>query len=131
VFQRWLDILPQIYNYMVVDALSITFAALSDPTRRAILARLKSGSASVTELAEPFRISQQAVSKHLAYLERANLVQTHQAGRRQVRQLNPVPMQEAARWIDGYRRHWEAAFGRLRTLVEQPDVRTSRRKERR
>ena len=115
---------------MVVDTLSATFAALSDPTRRAILARLKGGSASVTELAEPFQISQQAVSKHLAYLERANLVQTRQDGRRQVRQLNPVPMQDAARWIDDYRRHWEAAFSRLRTLIEQQQcARTSRRKE--
>jgi DNA-binding transcriptional ArsR family regulator len=96
---------------MVVDRLSVTFAALSDPTRRAILARLKGGSASVAELAEPFRISQQAVSKHLAYLQRANLVQTRQDGRRQVRQLNPIPMQEAA--------------------IEQQDVRTSRRKEKR
>jgi DNA-binding transcriptional ArsR family regulator len=116
---------------MVVDRLSVTFAALSDPTRRAILARLKGGSASVAELAEPFRISQQAVSKHLAYLQRANLVQTRQDGRRQVRQLNPIPMQEAARWIDDYRRYWQAAFGRLRTLIEQQDVRTSRRKEKR
>jgi DNA-binding transcriptional ArsR family regulator len=113
---------------MVVDGLSLTFGALSDPTRRAILARLKVGPASVMELAEPFRISQQAVSKHLAYLERAKLVQTRRNGRQQIRELNPVPMQEVARWLEDYRRHWEGAFGRLRKLVEQQDVRTSRGK---
>ena len=116
---------------MVVDSLSETFAALSDPTRRAILAKLKSGTASVAEIAEPFQISQQAVSKHLAYLERAHLVLTRQDGRRQVRQLNPLPMQEAAQWINDYRREWKAAFGRLRVLVEQPDVRASKPKGKR
>lgn len=116
---------------MVVDSLSVTFAALSDPTRRAILAQLKGGPASVSELAKPFHVSQQAISKHLAYLERANLVQTRRAGRLQVRELNPVPLEEAARWVGDYRRHWQGAFVRLRSLVERPDVRSSRRRGKR
>jgi DNA-binding transcriptional ArsR family regulator len=123
-----LDTHVRINNHTVVDSLSVTFAALADPTRRAILARLKGGPASVSELAQPFRVSQQAVSKHLAYLERANLVQTRRDGRLQIRQLNPRPLQEAARWVNDYRRHWEAAFSRLRKLVESQDAPISRQK---
>src|SRR5262245_36019415 len=116
---------------MVVDALSVTFAALSDPTRRAILAQLKDGPASVSDLAKPFQVSQQAVSKHLAYLERANLVQTRRDGRLQMRELNPVPLEEAARWVGDYRRHWQGAFSRLRALVERPEGPALRQKGKR
>lgn len=103
-----------------MDELSQTLGALSDPTRRAILARLKAGPASVSELAEPFRMSQQAVSKHLASLERARLVRKRRAGRRQICELTPAPMREVAAWVDDYRQHWEEAFGRLRALLQEP-----------
>jgi DNA-binding transcriptional ArsR family regulator len=113
---------------MVVDSLSQTLAALSDPTRRAILARLRSGPASVTELSEPFGVSQQAISKHLAYLERANLVQTRRDGRQQIRELNPAPIREVAEWAEEYRRYWQGAVGRLRELLHRPTERRPRRK---
>ena len=100
-----------------MDTLSVTFAALSDPTRRAILGRLRAGPASVAELSEPFGVSQQAISKHLAYLERANLVHTRREGRQQVRELNPGPLREVANWTDEYRRYWDGAFSRLGNLV--------------
>ena len=104
---------------MVVDSLSVTLAALSDPTRRAILSRLRTGPASVTELSEPFGISQQAISKHLACLERANLVRTRRDGRQQIRELNPVPIREVAEWAEEYRRHWHGAFSRLRNFLDR------------
>ena len=112
---------------MVVDELSLTLAALSDPTRRAILARLKTGPASVTELSEPFGVSQQAISKHLAYLERAKLVQTRRDGRQQIRELDPAPIREVAEWAEEYRRYWEGAFGRLRDLLRRQTVGSQRR----
>jgi DNA-binding transcriptional ArsR family regulator len=98
---------------MVVDSLSATLAALSDPTRRSILARLATGAATVGELAGPFRITQQAVSKHLAYLERARLVEKRRKGRSHVCMLRPVPFKEVADWVDHYRRFWELSFDRL------------------
>ncbi len=85
---------------MVVDTLSTTLAALSDPTRRSILARLAAGAATVGELAGPFRVSQQAVSKHLAYLSH-------------VCTLRPVPFKEVADWVEHYRSFWELSFDRL------------------
>lgn len=120
-------------NHKVVnataDSLSLTLAALSDPTRRAILARLREGPASVAELAEPFAISQQAVSKHLAYLERAHLVRAHRRGREHLRELDPAPLQDVADWVADYRRHWKGAFARLHRLVAdpRPGVGSSRR----
>ena len=114
-----LDTTRAIHNYTVVDSLSLTLAALSDPTRRAILARLKAGPASVTELSEPFGVSQQAISKHLAYLERANLVQTRRDGRQQIRELNPTPIREVAEWAEEYHRYWEDAFSRLRDFLHR------------
>ena len=98
---------------MVVDALSTTLTALSDPTRRSILARLAAGPATVGELAGPFRVSQQAVSKHLAYLERARLVEKRREGRSHVCTLSPVPFKEVADWVEHYRRFWELSFDRL------------------
>ncbi len=99
--------------------MSLTLAALSDGTRRAILVRLKDGPASVHELAEPFRISQQAISKHLAYLERAQLIEKQRDGRLQVCRLNPKPMEEVAAWVEQYRAYWEEAFGRLDSLLHE------------
>jgi len=112
---------------MVVDSLSLTLAALSDPTRRAILARLKAGPASVTELSEPYGVSQQAISKHLACLERANLVQTRRDGRQQIRELNPAPIREVAEWAEEYRRYWLGAFTRLRALLHRQTASPQRR----
>jgi DNA-binding transcriptional ArsR family regulator len=102
-----------------VDTLSVTLAALADPTRRAILARLKTGPAYVAELAQPFRMSQQAVSKHLAYLQRAELVRNRREGRKHICELAPGPLREVADWAEDYRRHWESAFGRLHELLER------------
>jgi DNA-binding transcriptional ArsR family regulator len=99
--------------------MSATLSALSDGTRRAILVRLKDGPASVTELSEPFRISQQAISKHLAYLERARLIEKRRDGRQQVCRLNPKPMREVAAWVEQYRQYWEEALGRLDALLHE------------
>jgi DNA-binding transcriptional ArsR family regulator len=102
-----------------VELLSATFAALADPTRRAILARLASGEASVMELAEPFDMSQPAISKHLKVLERAGLVVPGQDAQRRPRKLNAGPLSEASGWIETYRKHWEAAFARLDDVLEE------------
>ena len=98
---------------MLPDHLSATFAALGDPTRRAILARLASGETSVTELAEPFEISLPAVTKHLKVLERAGLItRTRDAQWRRCR-LDPEPLREVAQWVEQYRRFWENRYDRL------------------
>ena len=102
-----------------VDLLNATFAALADPTRRAILARLASGDASVNELAEPFDMSQPAISKHLKVLERAGLIVRGQDAQRRPRKLNASPLSEASDWIETYRRHWETAFARLDAVLEE------------
>lgn len=101
------------------ERLDATFIALADPTRRAILARLARGEASVAELAEPFDISQPAVSKHLKILERAGLVSTGQNATRRPRKLQAAPMAEAAGWLETYREHWERNFRRLDTLLAE------------
>ncbi len=103
-----------------VDLLNATFAALADPTRRAILARLASGEASVMELAEPFDMSQPAISKHLKVLERAGLIVAGQDAQRRPRKLerrSRSPMRSS--WIENYRKHWEAAFARLDEVLEE------------
>ncbi len=98
---------------MPSNHLSSTFSALADPTRRAILARLASGEASVTELAEPFAMSLPAISKHLKVLQRAGLItQGRQAQWRPCR-LSPAPLRDVADWVDEYRRHWEQRLDRL------------------
>jgi DNA-binding transcriptional ArsR family regulator len=104
---------------MVVDTLSTSLAAMADPTRRAILGRLAAGPATVGELARPFRISQQAVSKHLAYLERARLVAKRREGRRHVCSLNPLPFREVADWVERYRRFFEQSFDRLDVYLRE------------
>src|SRR6187402_1657361 len=95
------------------DALSTTFAALADPTRRAILARLADGEASVKDLAEPFAMSQPAVSKHLRVLERAGLIEQGRQAQWRPRRLRAGPLKDIAEWVDQYRRHWEDSFERL------------------
>ena len=99
--------------------LDATFAALADPTRRAILARLASGEASVTELAEPFAMSQPAISKHLKVLERAGLVSRGRDAQRRPRKLEAVPLAEATEWLEEYRRFWEGSYQRLDALLEE------------
>jgi DNA-binding transcriptional ArsR family regulator len=101
------------------DPLSRTFAALADPTRRAILARLALGEADVTELMEPFDLSQPAISKHLMVLERAGLVVRGQAAQRRPRKLVARPLAEATKWLEAYRQFWEASFGRLDGLLTE------------
>jgi DNA-binding transcriptional ArsR family regulator len=99
--------------------LDATFMALADPTRRAILARLASGEASVTDLAEPFAMTQPAISKHLKVLERAGLISRSHDAQRRPRRLEAKPLADAAQWLENYRRHWEAAFQRLDDLLEE------------
>jgi DNA-binding transcriptional ArsR family regulator len=96
-----------------IDQLSSTFAALADPTRRAILARLASGEASVTQLAEPFEMSMPAVSKHLKVLERAGLIARGREAQWRPCRLEAAPLKEAADWVEEYRRFWEQSFERL------------------
>ena len=99
--------------------LDATFAALADPTRRSILARLASGEASVAELAEPFDMSQPAISKHLKVLERAGLISRGREAQRRPRRLEPRPLAEATDWIERYRRIWEGSYKRLDALLQE------------
>ncbi len=98
---------------MAPEPLSTTLAALADPTRRAILARLVQGETSVTELAKPFRMSLPAVSKHLKVLERAGLIARGRAAQWRPCRLDAGPLREVAEWVDGYRRFWDERLGRL------------------
>lgn len=115
-----------IYNHMVVDSLSVTLAAVCDPTRRAILQRLTNGPASVGELARPFRITQQAVSKHLACLQKAKLVAKRRDGRTRWCVLNSKPLKEVADWAATYRRFWEESFDRLDAFLDELKAREKR-----
>ena len=99
--------------------LDATFAALADPTRRAILARLAVGEASVTELARPFAMSQPAISKHLKVLERAGLVSRGRDAQRRPRRLEAKPLAQATAWLERYRRLWERRFRRLDALLDE------------
>lgn len=101
------------------ERLDATFAALADPTRRAILARLATGEASVMELAEPFAMTQPAISKHLKVLERAGLVARGQVAQRRPRRLVARPMAEAAQWLEKYRSYWETNFQQLDLLLDE------------
>jgi DNA-binding transcriptional ArsR family regulator len=98
---------------MTTDTLSTTFAALADPTRRAILGRLTEGEATVTELAEPFELSLPAISKHLKVLERARLVERSREAQWRPARLRAEPLKEVEEWVERYRRHWEERFDRL------------------
>lgn len=106
--------------------LDATFAALADPTRRAILARLAAGEASVTELAEPFSMSQPAISKHLKVLERAGLISRGRDAQRRPCRLEATPLAEANQWLETYRRFWEASFQRLDALLEELQSQTKK-----
>src|SRR5579862_5794062 len=98
---------------MTTDHLSVTFAALADPTRRAILSRLARGEMSVKQLARPFDMSGPAISKHLKVLERARLIARSRHAQWRPCRLKPKPMKEAVDWLEHYRRHWEESFDRL------------------
>ena len=108
--------------------LNSTFAALADPTRRAILARLASGEASVTDLAKPFAMSQPAISKHLKVLERAGLISRGRDAQRRPRRLEAKPLAEATRWLERYRRYWEGNYQRLDALLEELKAKPRQRK---
>ena len=101
------------------QSLDATFAALADPTRRAILARLASGEASVTELAEPFAMSQPAISKHLKVLEKAGLISRGRDAQRRPRRLEAAPLAGATEWLENYRRFWEASYEQLDAVLEE------------
>lgn len=115
------------YEHGTPGRLDATFAALADPTRRAILARLASGEASVTELAAPFAMSQAAVSKHLKVLERAGLVSRGREAQRRPRRLEAVPLAEVTEWLEEYRRFWEGSFQRLDALLDELKTRERKR----
>jgi DNA-binding transcriptional ArsR family regulator len=100
-------------EYVPTDRLSTTFAALADPTRRAILAQLRDGEATVNELADPFPISVQAVSKHLGVLERAGLIERGRSAQLRPSRLRATRLKDAAEWLETYRRFWEGSFERL------------------
>ena len=104
---------------MTPARLDATFAALADPTRRAILARLARGDAAVTELAQPFKISPPAISKHLKVLERAGLVTRGRDAQRRPRRLAPEPLAQATGWLEEFRRAWEGNYRRLDALLEE------------
>ncbi len=103
----------------MTDPLSVTFAALADPTRRAILARLSRGEATVTELAEPFAISLPAISKHLKVLERAGLIERGREAQWRPCRLQAGPLREVDGWVEQYRRHWEESFDRLSEYLKE------------
>jgi len=114
------------------DQLSTTFAALADPTRRAILARLASGESSVTELAEPFDMSLPAISKHLKVLERAGLIARSREAQWRPCRLEAGPLKDVSKWIEHYRRFWEQSLDRLevylREVQKQPEKKNGRKK---
>jgi DNA-binding transcriptional ArsR family regulator len=125
-----------LYDHQVFDMnaerLDATFAALADPTRRAILARLARGEASVMELAEPFAMTQPAISKHLKVLERAGLISRGRDAQRRPCRLEPTPLRDAGEWIERYREFWETSFDALDDVLDdlkKKDRARSRRKE--
>ena len=120
---------PNSYQTLTPSRLDATFAALADPTRRAILARLAQGEASVNELAEPFAMTQPAISKHLKVLERAGLISRGRDAQRRPRRLEAKPLAEATAWLENYRRFWESSFRRLDSLLA--DLKTREEKRRR
>ena len=117
------------YSQATPDRLDATFAALADPTRRAILARLASGEASVNELAEPFAMTQPAISKHLKVLERAGLISRDREAQRRPSRLEASPLAEATKWLERYREFWEASFVRLDDLLDE--LKTTQKKRKR
>src|SRR5256712_5604063 len=121
---------PHGYGPTPPGRLDAVFAALADPTRRAILARLASGQASVTELAEPFAMSQPAISKHLKVLERAGLISRGRDAQRRPRKLEPKPLAAVTDWLERYRRMWEGNYQRLDALLDELKTQAKERKRR-
>ena len=121
-------------NYIVMQSatnqLDATFAALADPTRRAILARLAKGEATVTQLAEPFAMTQPAISKHLKVLERAGLISRDRDAQRRPSRLQAGRLAVASRWLEQYRKFWEASFARLDTVLAELQPKKTRREKR-
>jgi DNA-binding transcriptional ArsR family regulator len=117
------------YGLNAAGHLDATFAALADPTRRAILSRLAKGEASVTDLAKPFVMSQPAISKHLKVLERAGLISRGQDAQRRPRRLEARPLRDAAEWLGKYRRFWEAQFQRLDVLLHELQTQETKSRE--
>jgi DNA-binding transcriptional ArsR family regulator len=115
---------------MAPDHLTATFAALADPTRRAILARLASGQASVTELAAPFDMSLPAISKHLKVLENARLIVRGREAQWRPCRIQAQPLAEASGWLEGYRRFWEGSFQRLDALLEELQAQAKKQRKR-
>jgi DNA-binding transcriptional ArsR family regulator len=115
------------YERLGRDQLDATFAALADPTRRAILARLASGDAAVMELAEPFSMTQPAISKHLKVLERAGLISRGREAQRRPRRLEAKPLAAATEWLEDYRRFWEGSFQRLDALLDELKIKETKR----
>ncbi|MBM0229922.1 MULTISPECIES: helix-turn-helix transcriptional regulator [Micromonospora] len=111
---------------MADDRLSVIFAALADPTRRAILARLAEGDATVTELAEPFAISLPAISRHLKVLEQAGLITRSRSAQWRSSSLNPEPLREATVWMERYRQFWDTNFDRLDAHLKRMQTQTER-----
>ena len=111
---------------MPTDRLNTTFAALADPTRRAILARLAAGEASVTELAAPFEMSMPGISKHLKVLERAGLIARGRDAQLRPCRLSPAPLKEAADWMEHYREFWEQSFDRLDDYLRELQAKDKR-----
>jgi DNA-binding transcriptional ArsR family regulator len=119
-----------LYNHMVIDTpqqLDATFAALADPTRRAILTRLASGEVSVTKLAEPFAMSQPAISKHLKVLERAGLISRGRDAQMRPCRLEAKPLADADAWLEKYRQFWEGSFERLDSLLDELKAKEKKR----
>jgi DNA-binding transcriptional ArsR family regulator len=114
---------------MPTDHLSTTFAALADPTRRAILARLASGDCSVTELAEPFEMSMPAVSKHLRVLERAGLITRSREAQRRPCRIKAAPLKDVAAWAEQYRHIWEQRFDRLDAYLQELQTKETKEKK--
>ncbi len=119
------------HERLTPERLDATFAALADPTRRAILARLAAGEASVTELAAPFAISQPAISKHLKVLERAGLISRGRDAQKRPRRLEPKPLAEATEWLEGYRQMLEGSFQSLDALLDELKPKERKRRRRR
>jgi DNA-binding transcriptional ArsR family regulator len=120
---------PSGYTMSPSERLDATFAALADPTRRAILARLASGEASVTELAKPFAMTQPAISKHLKVLERAGLVSRGRNAQRRPCRIEGRPLADASIWLEDYRRIWEGNFQRLDAMLNEMKVQERKRRE--
>lgn len=119
------------HNAASSGRLDAVFAALADPTRRAIVARLAEGEATVGELGAPFDMSQPAISKHLKVLERAGLISIGQDAQRRPRRLEPEPLAEAVDWIERYREVWEANYQRLDALLQELQAKPATRKRKR